>query len=425
MSKKIDKIEIDLSDKHIQKVEEFIAEHAEQAENIADNVANFMTDNKMDASELTEAIKNGANSPNDLVRNKMEKIGGEFAAKLAGQLFDQIIYTNYADDRLLGWYTKFPTRKVDWGARIGFVDNVATGCTVYRLDQYLPKEFTESLVDTFEASFLKPNTNNVDSDTTYRFKKNKSITLPNWSFYFINGKVNQIATAILADLAKGYATFITYRFQKIIANLADGTNQKPIEQAGENGNALKLKKYESTGANTYECLIDFNEHIINLTQDFNKESIATNSRSIFNPEYDDLIIFIPKKLKAIVENGILSRAPNANAITFTKYLNGDNVITISKQLKDMQLTSDADDKNLKGNTAPVDIENFPFIPDDTIVVLEKRALQHFIHVRENGTSDFPENLVYEHVQHAWGFTAILPFAKGFVFKAANLLNYKI
>lgn len=425
MNRKIDKIEITEKDKHLEKIEEFIAEHAEEAEQIADDVARAMTDNKMDASELGESIAQGMKSNNGLMQEKMQKIGGEFAAKLAGQLFDQIIYTNYADDRLVGWYTKFPMRKVEWGARVGFVDNISTGCKLYKLDEYLPSEFTNSLLDTFEASFFKPGTNNVDSATTYRFKKNKSITLPNWTFYFINGKVSNIAAAILADLAKGFSLFITYRFQKIIANLADGTAQKPSSQAGENGNALKLKKYDGTGANTYEALIEFNEHIINLTQDFNKESIGTDSRSIFTPSYDDLIIFIPKKLRAIVENGILSRAPNANAITFTKYLNGENVITTTKQLKDMQWTSDADDKTQKGNEAPIQIETYPFLPDDTIVVLERRAIHHFVYVREGGESNFPENLVHEYVQHAWGFTAILPFAKGFVYKNPNLLNYKI
>lgn len=417
--KKEKDIIIQANTRETEAVEKFIEEHKAEANAYANDIAESM--GYESAQDLVDDVVEKGQSKNAFMNQKAAHIGGEFASKLSAQVFDQIIYTNYAKDDLLSWHTKFYGRSVEFGAKIGFIDNITTGCTIYDITKYIPDSFTNSLIDTFEGSFLKPDKS--DSDTTYRFKKNKSLNVENWLPFFLGGKVSQIVAAILADLAKGFSFFITKQYQDIIKNLADGSAQTTIANAGENGKNLKLITHNGTGANTYEALIELNNLIVDLTQDFNKSTLATDSRSLYSPRLEDLIIFVPKKLKAILQSGILARIPNAAAVTFSSFLTGDNVIAVTKQIKEMQ-KKDANSPQTTGNEAAIDIEQAPFLTEDKIVVIEKRAIHHFSYTHINGMAYYPENIVYEHVQHAWGFTVVLPFAKGFVYKNANLLNYK-
>lgn len=421
MTDKNKNLSFEVNDAELKKIHKFIEENKEKANNIADDVAKTMNFN--DAPSLVDAVKVMSESTSPIIQDRAAHIGGEFAAKLAGQLFDQIIFTNYAKDSLLGWHNKFISKSVPYGARIAFYDNIATGCTVYDITKYIPDTFTNSLLDAFEGSFLKANKS--DSDTSYRFKKNKSISPENWQPFFISGKLNEMMSAILADLAKGFSFYITEKYQSLIAALADGSAQTTIENAGENGKNLKLKKFTGTGKNTYESLIEINNIINDLVNDFNKMTLATNSRSLYSPTLEDLIIFIPKKLKSITDSGILARLPNASATNFSRLLEGENVIATTKKIKPMQKINDQSPADTTGNEAAIDIEETPFLPDDTIVVLEKRAIFHFVYTKSGSSQFYGENLVYEHVQHAWGFTVVLPFAKGFVYKNPNLLTYKV
>lgn len=416
--KKQKDIIIETNSQEVEAIKEFIETHKDMANETAHDIAESM--GYESAADLVADVQEKGQSPNYFLNSKAAHIGGEFAAKLSSQMFDQIIYTNYASDNLLSWHTKFYGRSVDHGARIGFIDNITTGCTIYDLSKYIPDSFTNSLIDTFEGSFLKADKS--DSDTSYRFKKNKSVNVENWLPFFLGGKVNQVVAAILADLAKGFSFFITERYQSMIASLADGTAQTTIANAGENGKNLKLKLHNGTGKNTYESLIELNNLLVDLTQDFNKSTLATDSRSLYCPKLSDLIIFIPKKLKAVVESGILARLPNAASTNFSSLLTGDNVITVSRKIKPMQWVNNQS-PNTTGNEAAIDIEDAPFLTEDKIVVIEKRAIHHFSYTHINGLAYYPENIVYEHVQHAWGFTVTLPFAKGFVYKNSNLLTY--
>lgn len=420
MTEKKTKI-IDVNQKEYNKMETFIEENKELVNQKANEVAREM--GYKGAKSLVEEVNNLAQSPNSLYQQKAGNLSGEFATKLSGVLFDQVIYTKYASESLLGWYTKFLAINQTFGNNIEFYDNVATGCTIYDRSKYWPEEFTDSLVDKFSGGFLKAD--NTDSVTAYRFKKNKSVSAELWLPFFLSGKLSTMIAAILTDLMKGFQFFITYYFQQTIKKLASGTAQTTIANAGENGSALRLKKFEdTTSTNTFEALITFFQHYNELLNDFNKTTIATDSRSLFSPTKDDLVIFIPQKLKNIIQTGIMSRLPSASYVNFNELLGGENVITVTKALKDPQKKAPGDNATEKGNTAAIDIETTPYLPEDTIVVLEKRAIQHFIITKQGGQSFFPENLITEYVQHAWGYTVILPFAKGFVYKCNNLLNYK-
>lgn len=59
--------------------------------------------------------------------------------------------------------------------------------------------------------------------------------------------------------------------------------------------------------------------------------------------------------------------------------------------------------------------------NNKIIVLEKSAIQHCFVVQESESQYFAENMIQQLTNHMWGFFAVLPFKKGFVFKCDNLL----
>lgn len=394
------------------------------------NIKDILTEEQIDAvNQSAEAIaqEEAAVSAQEHVENiranlmsdapQNQRIGaraaGSFVAKLSPLLFEQIIYNSLGTSDVYSWVNKFTGPTLSWGNEIQFSSTYATGATTYDINKWIPTNTTDPVIEVFSTRFKKDN--GTLATNAYQYKKSLSLQPKTWLPYFKSGKLSQVIANITAEMQETYRFFVAGKLQKIIKSLADGGAQVGIDAAGENGSALKLKKIESRASDAFGAMLDLLNAITDLVDDVNKITIANDSDNIRAVDLGDLVMFIPKPLLAKFRSGILTRLPSAAQFAYDKIFAADRVVPIGKELKevigaDNQVVGivDSGDDFITGNTK--------------IVVLEKSAIQHCFVIQEHESQYFAENMIQQLTNHIWGFFAVLPFRKGFVFECANLIN---
>lgn len=398
-----------MSKKEIKEIltEEQIQEANDTAEQIAkelgaEDATTFVADTARDLqSENTATARNAA------------RAAGTFVSKLSPLLFEQIVYNSIGSSSVYGWVDKFKGPRLNWGNSIQFSNTYATGATTYDKTKWIPSSTTDPLIETFTTNFLKQN--GTLSDTSYQYKKSLSLQPKTWLPYFKSGKLSQVISNITAEMQETYRFFVAGKLQGIIKDLADGSAQVGIDAAGENGKSLKLKTITSNAADTFGAMLDLLTAITDLVDDINKITIANDSSNIRAVDLGDLVMFIPKKLIAKFRSGVLSRLPSSAQFAYDRIFAEDRVIAIGKELKPVIGNDNSVISIVDGDT--------DFITgDNKIVVLEKSAIQHCFVVNESESQYFAENMIQQLTNHIWGFFAVIPFRKGFVFKCDNLLT---
>lgn len=365
------------------------------------------------AQDLVDKIKSNLTSDDPKLARQGARQAGSFVSKLSMILHEQIIYNSLGTADVYSWVNKFTGPTLSWGNSIQFSSTYATTAGSYDPTKFIPDATTDPLIETFTTNFLK--TDGSLSATSYKYKKSLSLQPKTWLPYFKSGKLSEVISNITKEMMETYRFFVANKLQQIIKGLADGSAQKPIEQAGENGSALKLKTITSTAPDTFTALVELLGHITDLVDDVNYTNLASNSSNMRAVDLGDLVMFIPKPLLAKFRSGVLSRLPSSAQFAYDKIFAADRVVPIGEELNTVQ----------SNNNSVISIQGTkrPFIAGDTsIVVLEKSAIQHCFVVQENESQYFAENMVQQLTNHIWGFFAILPFKKGFVFKCANLLT---
>lgn len=387
--------------------EEQLSEVNKSAEDIAQELG------AEDAEGFVEDTKAKLMSDNPSLQRAGARAAGAFVSKLSPLLYEQIIYNSLGTSDVYSWVNKFTGPRLNWGNSIQFSSTFSTGATTYDKTKWIPDATTDPMIEVFVTNFLK--NDGTLSETSYQYKKSLSLQPKTWLPYFKSGKLSQVISNITAEMQETFRFFVVNKLQGIIKNLSDGSSQKPIAQAGENGKDLKLKTITSTAGDTFAAMLDLLTAITDLVDDVNKTNIANDSSNIRAVDLEDLVFFIPKPLIAKFRSGVLSRLPSSAQFAYDKIFSSDRVIPIGKELKPVIGNANAVIDIVQGDSDFITGNN-------KIVVLEKSAIQHCFVVQEHESQYFAENMIQQLTNHMWGFFAVLPFKKGFVFKCDNLLT---
>lgn len=366
-----------------------------------------------DPNAYVASISEGLQSSNSNANAKAVRAAGELVSKLTATLYDQTFYDNLGTSSVYTWVRKFSTSTLYWGNSKQLAQTVLTGAGMYDPNLWVPNNATNpQLTDTFLISFLKPDKS--DSTTSYKYKKSLTLQPHNWSYYFLSGKMEELIAKIRSEMSETYELFIAQKFQQYIKTLASETAQTTIANAGENGVALRLKTITSTATDTFQAMLDFMYYLDDIINDVNKYTIATDSTNIRPINKSDLIIFVPKKLKAKFRSGILSRLPSSGEFNYDKIFSTDTTFISGRELNTVMSAT--------GNTTTITIMDTPFLTEDKIVVMEKEAILHVFVNKSFESQYYGENMNTQLTHHQWGFFGINPFKRGFVFKCTNLLT---
>lgn len=360
--------------------------------------------------EFAETISRNLNSSDPKTSRQAARSAGSFASKLSMLLFEQVLYNSLGTADVYKWVNKFNGTHLKWGNSIQFSSTFTTTAGTYDRNKFIPDSTTDPFIETFTAYFKKPNGSLAEN--AYQYKKSLSLDPKNWLPYFSTGKLATVIANITEEMRETYRLFIANKLQQIIKKFADGTAQVTTDNAGENGTALKLKKIDSNGKDAYECLIELMTHITNLVDDSNTMTISSDSPNIKPVKLEDLVIFIPKKVLSSFRSGVLSRLPSAQLFDYERIFAADRVIPIGVELKTIQSNTN--------EIVGIAQNDAPFMDDTNIIIMDRNAIQHCFVIQESESQYFAENMIQQLTAHIWGFFCILPFKKGFVFKAPNL-----
>lgn len=394
----------------------------EQQELIADKADEFAKElGYEDAGDLVDSLKEAGKISDVSKRAALEKAAGNFVAKLQPVLYQQRLLSSIGTKTIYSWINKFRGENLTWGNDIVFAHTYLTNAGNYKMTDFIPSRITDQKLDTFKAQWLKQD--GTLTDSSYRYKKSLSLQPNTWLPYFQSGKLNEIIANITQEMEETYTMFIAYTIQQALKKLVSTNVQVALDASGINGVNCRLKEIESNAPDTFQAMLDLTEQIYNLTKDSNKLTIANDSKNLKAVDMDDLVIFIPKPLLAKFQSGILTRLPSAEKFNYEEIFNSNRVVPIGVEI-DAVKKGDAN-SDQQQDDAIVDLKagETPFITgNNKIIVVERRAIQHWKVLSQTETQFYSENLITQLTNHEWGFTFVLPFAKGFVFKCDHLLT---
>lgn len=367
-----------------------------------------------DAQELVEDVAAGLQSQDSFKQRAAGDAAGDFATKLTLQIHEQVILNSLGTDSVYGWIDKFTETSMKFGNRVEYNLTLLTTAGEYDRTKWIPDRTTGPMIETFQGQFLK--NDKTLAALAYQYKKSFSIERAQWFPYFLSGKLETVISGILSEFKETFTLFIAQKLQNIITNLASGDAQVGYAAAGENGNALKLKKHESQAPDTFAAMVELMGLISKeLTDDINNSTIANDSGSIKAVDLDDLIIFMPIDLIAKFRSGVMSRLPSSEQFNYDKIFNSSRIVPVGRKLQPIinQNTNEVVKVHTQGEY---------FLPNNKIVVMSRKAIRHTWVVKESGHQYYLENMIDQVVNHNWGFFTVLPFEKGFVFECANLLT---
>lgn len=374
-----------------------------------------------DAQDVVDTLQRGSTGNISInERGRLERVAGDFVAKLQPVLYQQRLLNSIGTSSIYSWINKFRGENLTWGNDITFVQTYLTNAGNYKITDWIPSRLTGQKLDTFTVQWLKQD--GTLTDSSYKYKKSLSLQPKTWLPYFQSGRLNEIIANITAEFEETYTMFIAYTIQQMVKKLAQGGNQVALANSGINGKDAKLKTITSNASDTFAAIVDLMGHIYNLTKDSNKMTIASDSSNLKAVDMNDLVIFIPKPILAKFQSGILTRLPSAEKFKYEEIFTSERIIPIGAEIAPVKISTSADAQQDDSIVDLVQNET-PFIASNTkIIVMERRAIQHWKVVSQTESQFFAENLVTQLTDHQWGFTFVLPFAKGFVFECANLLT---
>lgn len=377
---------------------------------LADKIASEMNFNS--AQDLMDDANARMSSNESYEKRSGERLAGDFTSKLSLVMFEQVIYSGLGSKDVYSWVNKFTGPFMDFGNSIQFQNLLGTNAKNYNLNEFIPQGLTNPEIEVFTAQFLK--NDQILSETSYQYKKSLSLNNKDWMVYFKSGKLDEFISKIIEQMQKTYRYFVANQLQQLLKKLGSGDAQVNLANAGVNGKNLKLKKVTSAANDTFAALNDFLIALNDLTNDVNKTTIAADSKNIGSVALEDLVIFVPKKLAAKFNSAILTRLPSAQFFNTEDIFNSERMVQIGAELKTV--------KDNTNNVIDVVANSTPFLSDNKILVVEKEAIKHMLLVNQSESQYFAENMINQLTIHIWGFFAILPFKKGFLFECNNLLT---
>ena len=343
---------------------------------------------KESISEVTEPIKEALNSENPIDVAAGKRIAQGVIEDLVSLCLQQsIMFTRLPEqydlvDRVYdGTLTEGNSKE--------YIASLDTGHETYQASMFIPtkqtlKQQEHYLLQMYDSS-------NTLNPKAYQFKKELTITEPQWIPYFKSGKLNEFISGLMESIYRSYKLFLFNKLADIIANKTNG------------------KVIDGSATNLYDALQEFLpqvEEMYLLNSQFNAEQ---TSQVIDAKDERTILIFCSTKIKSLIKNGIKTQLFNAELLgagaktmTSENLYNLGNKITISNQ-----------------DAILVDSKT-PWIDDNTIIALEINGIKHIDQLKEVQSQYFAANNTLYVAYHCWGVIDILPWAKKLVYKNNNL-----
>lgn len=270
-----------------------------------------------------------------------------------------------------------------------YIASLDTGSVTYEPTMFVPtkqtlKQQEHYLLQMYDsANSLNPK--------AYQFKKELTITEPQWIPYFKSGKLNEFISGLMESIYRSYKLFL---FNKLATIISDKSNGKIV-----NGSA----------GNLYDALQEFLpqvEEMYLLNSEFNAEQ---SSKVIDAKDERTILIFCSTKIKSLIKNGIKTQLFNAELLgAGAKTMTTDNLFNLGNKIT----IGDQDAILVDSKT--------PWIDDNTIIAVEINGIKHIDQLKEVQSQYFAANNTLYVAYHCWGVIDILPWAKKLVYKNNNL-----
>lgn len=270
-----------------------------------------------------------------------------------------------------------------------YIASLDTGNVTYEPTMFVPtkqtlKQQEHYLLQMYDsANSLNPK--------AYQFKKELTITEPQWIPYFKSGKLNEFISGLMESIYRSYKLFL---FNKLATIISDNTKGKIV-----NGSA----------GNLYDALQEFLpqvEEMYLLNSEFNAEQ---SSKVIDAKDERTILIFCSTKIKSLIKNGIKTQLFNAELLgAGAKTMTTDNLFNLGNKIT----IGDQDAILVDSKT--------PWIDDNTIIAVEINGIKHIDQLKEVQSQYFAANNTLYVAYHCWGVIDILPWAKKLVYKNNNL-----
>lgn len=375
----------------------------------------------------------------EVIRDRATRAAG----KLVNELLAKVLYQELdTPDELtqFSFVSVFDDIKIDAGNTKEYVFKPDTGMSVYNPSERIANNFVDPKVYASTASMYvidQANGTKVLAPNAYQFRKLVTIQRNEWIPYFIQGRLEEFISSITSAMRRTYSYYKSHTIlQRLYVETQLAVNKAATAQSTREGS---VKLVEGTATNLYACLakeifpilqnMRLGEPLYPFGADANNS--YTDAITVSTPS--DLIMIVPEGFKPQLA-ALTSTLPTASYFDLGDFISPSNVITLGSQLKipgaknlvlngtgtNMTVTESvvAGDEN---DTITKDLTQ-KYIPENTILIFDKRYIKHLLQIDTESSQDWARNLTSDLYLHVWGVSKILPWAPIVAYTNPNLLT---
>lgn len=368
-----------------------------------------------DTFELPKSVREAQAKEKELRDSGNTRAAGQFSQGFLGTIAQKLIYQTiltapYSDD--LNFIERFRGENIDFGTAKEYVSTQMSGYEEFDPDQFIPSKPTKATAITQVNSFLN-NTGQLNTNAN-AFMKKFTMTITNYStkeYMLSDVKLQQFVQNLRDSMVNGAKLFL---YNQIMGLIKTG-----IANAATVADGTKWTKIEGTADNMFDACIEVCTHIKKLTKLGNeyqliKSANPNESENLVRAcDYRDLtwIWSIDNDEKA--SRGIKSQLYHYKLWDPANSINENNVYTPYKKINLKDLTTD------KTNNYPTQT-NEKWIDDNTIVILENKAIEYNLVWEKSETQYYTNNMSLQLTYHIAGMVNPIKVMRGFVYTNPNL-----
>lgn len=365
------------------------------------------------------------------------------AGKLVNELLEKVLYQELTTPDALTQFSfvnVFDDVKIEAGNTKEYVFKPDTGMSEYTPNERIASGIVDPKVYASTASMYTIDRTAGTKTLTpnaYQFRKLATVLRNEWIPYFIQGRLEEFISSITSSMRRTYSYFKAHTIlQRLYVETSLAVNKASNAQATREG---KVKLVEGEASNLYAAL---SKEIFPILQNmslgeplypFGADANNNYTDAILTSSPDDLIMIVPEAFKPQLA-AMLATMPTASMFDISTFINPNNIITLGSQLaipgaKDLtingtgtsatvQVGKIAGDEN---NTISKDLSK-KYLPENTILIFDKRYIKHLLQIDVNSSQDWARNLSSDIYLHVWGVSKILPWAPIVAYTNPNLLT---
>lgn len=290
---------------------------------------------------------------------------------------------------------RIPSRKMkENGEKL--IKKLMTGHTTFADSTYIPTGRTAKKVESHDVIFYQRNSQGAIelSQGAYQFKKETDIRPIDWVPHLLDGTLNKYIADLAAELGDAYSLF---KFNALATQITTSSNYR--------------KKVAGVAKDVYEVqneLIAIIRQMVMKKTMFNKDR---NSKYLNKSVIDDIIIVVPSKFQELRISGVWPQLFNP------QYMNG-----VSFKLSEANILCLENQITIGTQDEVVSDSGNEWVADNTIYILDKKELRHFLMFEKSASQFFASNVLEYIVLHVWGKIDVSPWFKGVIYTNNNLLK---